>query len=259
MLEIEKAFQSTSSILFGKSLSGIAQYEGWLSRKVKNAHVIRKPSKVSGKDVWVVDIEFFTRMGGNIAKLEEIVPLAHRMLSADEVSRLTVQNAPFLLSKISTTSPEIIFGENFGTEESACFGMTQYCFRTAFCFWSKKVACSFWNRECDSVFGCSNLVTSSHCIKCHSSAALTRCFEVNDSSASSGCYYCHNMENCQDCMFCFNTKGKRYAIGNVEIGREAYVCIKQLVLASIVSELEATRALRHDIFNVGAAIKCVRP
>jgi hypothetical protein len=56
-------------------------------------------------------------------------------------------------------------------------------------------------------------------------------------------------------MFCFNTKNKRYAIGNVEVGREEYMRIKSLVMASILSELEKTHALRHDIFNVGAEKK----
>ncbi|MCX6773028.1 MAG: hypothetical protein NTV88_04640 [Candidatus Micrarchaeota archaeon] len=52
-------------------------------------------------------------------------------------------------------------------------------------------------------------------------------------------------------MFCFNTKAKRYAIGNVELGREAYLKIKKLVQAQIIAELEKTHSLKYDIYNIG--------
>jgi len=253
MREIEKAFESATLVIFGKPLSGVDNYGAWLKEKVKNAKVIKKKSKLSGQDVHVVSIDFFRLMGNNVVTLNETVEMAKRSLSEQEVEELTVENAPKLLQKICTTSPEIIFGENFDTEGAACFGMTQHCYKTAFCFWSKKVAYSFWNRECDSVFGCSNLVLSSHCLKCHSSTKLQRCFEVNDSFSCSGCHFCHNCENLQECMFCFNAKDLRYAIGNVEVGRKAYMRVKELLCSQMHKELLKEKRLRHDIFSLGGA------
>jgi len=258
MKEIEKAFESATAVLFGKPLFTVDDYGAWLKARVKNANVVKRKSRLSGKDMQVVSIDFFTFMGDNVVTLEETVEMAKRTLSGQEAETLTVAGAPRLLQKICTTSPEIIFGENFGTEGAACYGMTQYCYRTAFCFWSKKVAYSFWNRECDSIFGCSNMALSSHCLKCHSSTNLQRCFEVNDSSACSGCYFCHNCENLQDCMFCFNAKGLRYAVGNVQVGREAYMKVKALLCGQMHDELSRSKRLGHDIFNVGAARKCAR-
>jgi hypothetical protein len=52
-------------------------------------------------------------------------------------------------------------------------------------------------------------------------------------------------------MFCFNTKSKRYAIANVEIGREKYLKIKQTVLGELVSKLEKNKSLGISIFNLG--------
>ena len=250
--QIEKAFSATASILFGKPLSGIEKYEKWLKARVKEANILSIPSKVSGKPVLVVPVGFFKEMGNNVVTLDESVKLGEIALSEKELDTLSMKTAGALLSKISTTSPEVIYGENFNSEGCACYGPTQGCFATAFCWFSKRVAYSYWTRDSDSLFGCSNLVLSSFCIRCHSSTNLTRCFEVNDSSNCSGSYFCHNCEGLQDCMFCFNTKNKRYAIGNVEVGRENYMRIKQLVLASIVSELEETHALSHDIFSIGA-------
>ena len=252
LVQIEKAFAATSSILFGKPLSGIVEYGAWLSARAKQSNIKRVPSIVSGKEVFVAPIGCFDGMGGNVVTLDESLLLGGNSLSESEVDSLSMKNAGASLSKISATSPEIIYGENFNTVDCACYGPTQGCFHSTFCWFSKKVAYSFWTRDSDSVFGCSNLVLSSFCIRCHSSTNLTRCFEVNDSSNCSGSYFCHNSEGLQDCMFCFNTKNKRYAIGNVEIGKEAYARIKSLVLASIVSELEKTHALRHDIFSIGS-------
>jgi len=248
--QINKAFSTTTGVLFGKSLVGMLKYEKWLKARVNQAHIESVPSKVSGNPVLVVPVGFFKEMGSNVVTLGESVKLGGNALSEAELGALSMKNAGKLLSKISTTSPEIIYGENFDTHECACYGPTQGCFRTTFCWFSKRVAYSFWTRDSDSVFGCSNLVLSSFCVRCHSSTNLTRCFEVNDSSNCSGCYYCHNSEGLQDCMFCFNTKNKRYAIGNVEVGREEFMRIKQLVMESIAAELEKTHSLRYDIFNI---------
>lgn len=254
MSSIDTAFANTTSVLFGKPLANMESYDKWLLARI--GHKIRKAkSKFSGKDVWVVQIDFFDKFGSNVITLGESEEYGKNALSLAEVEKLSIGNAVRALAKISTASPEIIYGENIDTHECAGYGPTQHCFRASFCWFSKKAAYGFWIRDSDSVFGCSNLVLSSFCIRCHSSTNLTRCFEVNDSSASSGCYFCHNVENCQDCMFCFNTKNKRYAIGNVEVGREEFMRIKSLVTASILSELEATHSLRHDIFNIGAGKK----
>ena len=84
---------------------------------------------------------------------------------------------------------------------------------------------------------------------------LARCVEVDSSRSSSDCYFCHNVENCAECMFCFNVKAKRYAIGNVEVGKEKYMQIKKLVLAELAARLEKDKTLAISIYNIGAKIK----
>jgi hypothetical protein len=54
-------------------------------------------------------------------------------------------------------------------------------------------------------------------------------------------------------MFCFNVKSKRYAIGNVELGRDKYLEVKQKVLEEIVKKLEKNKSLEISIFNLGQA------
>lgn len=56
-------------------------------------------------------------------------------------------------------------------------------------------------------------------------------------------------------MFCFNVKSKRYAIGNVEVGKEAYLAIKAKILKQVLEELERTASLKYDIYNIGCPSK----
>jgi len=63
--------------------------------------------------------------------------------------------------------------------------------------------------------------------------------------------FCHNCEGLSDCMFCFNVKNKRYAIGNVEVGREKYLEVKKRTLAEIAAKLERKHDLELDIYNIG--------
>ena len=251
MDEIEKGFSETSAILLGKKLTGITAYEGWLFRHVKG-RVQKKKSKISSNTVYVPSVDFYNNLGSNIVTLSESLKLGETLkLSGTEVESLSLSNASKTLSKIKTTSPEIIYSENFDTLESSNYGPTQHCYKITFTWFSKFMACGFWGRTSEHAYGYANIVDSAFCIKCYSSTKLMRCFEVNDSNNCTDCYFCHNCEDLKDCMFCFNTKAKRYAIGNVELGRAEYLRVKKLVQSQIVSELEKTHGLKYDIYNIG--------
>jgi hypothetical protein len=252
MDEIEKAFQTVTSILLGKPLEGIRDYGPWLVRHV-GGRVVEKKSRLSGQPVFVSTVGFFEALGDNIVTHDEALQLGvERKLTEPEVDSLTLENASRALSKIKTTTPEIIYGKNIGTEECTCYGPTQHCFQSTFCWFGKNNAYSYWPRTSESCYGCSQVVDCKFCMDCYSSTSLSRCFEVSDSNACSDCYFGHNLENCTECMFCFNTKGKRYAIANREIGREKYMEIKKRVLAQLHSELASTKNLKYDIYTLGA-------
>lgn len=250
MEEIEKAFGETTSIVLGRKLSKMTDYEEWLLKHVKGK-VEKRKSKISGKTVFVPSVEFYGRMGGNIVTLGESLELGKRHLGEEEVEKLSLENADKMLEKIKTTTPEIIYSRNIGTEESSCYGPTQHCYKVTFTWFSKLIAYSFWARDSERLFGCSNVAAqSSFCIKCHSSTKLTRCFEVNDSNNCADCYFCHNCENVQDSMFCFNAKNLRNAIGNVQLAPDEYRKIKARMLLQIADELEGKKGLVLDIFNI---------
>ncbi len=252
MEEIEKAFSETSGLLFGRKLVGLKSYEGWLERHVKGK-IEGKKSKVSGNIVYVPSVDFYRSLGSNIVTLQESLALGGKKIDDSQLEKLTLSTAGKVLEGIKTTTPEIIYSRNIGTEESSNYGPTQFCYKIRFTWFSKFIANTFWARDSERLFGCSNVAAGSgFCIKCYSSTKLIRCFEVNDSNNCADCYFCHNCEDLRDCMFCFNTMGKRYAIGNVEVGKEEYLRVKKLIQAQIASELEKTKSLRYDIYNIGS-------
>ncbi len=56
-------------------------------------------------------------------------------------------------------------------------------------------------------------------------------------------------------IFCFNAKGKRYAVGNTEVGREEYLRIRKILLDYVVGELEGRGELGLSILSFGGKEK----
>jgi len=250
MREIEIAFAKTTKILLGRELHGIEEYGEWIVRRVRGG-VRKKKSKVSGNFVLCPSVQYYEGMGSNVVTAQEALKLGERRISFEEAEKLSLANARETLGKISTSTPEIVWGTNIGSAECSNYGPTQYCYRSTFCWFSKYAAYSFWPRECEYVFGCSYLLVCSFCVHCYNSTKLQRCFEVSDSTNCADCYFCHNCENVNESMFCFNAKNLRYAIGNREVGKDAYLRIKMMVLAQVADELEREKKCKYDVYGMG--------
>ena len=256
-MEIEQHFATTAQIIFGKPLAPLKAHGEWLLSRAPEARITEKKSAASSRTVCSPSARFFLALGNRVLTADEALKAGGKKISGKDAEALCITNAHALLAGISTTTPEIVWGKNVGTEESSCYGPTQHCFRVACCWFSKFIAYSYWSRTSENLFGCSLCTDCSFCIKCYSSTKLTRCFEVNDSNNCADCYFCHNCEDLKDCMFCFNTKGKRYAIGNRELPKEEYLKIKGMLQAQMHSELERTKKLEYDIYNIGSRARSV--
>ncbi len=249
--ELEKAFSETTSILFGKRLTNLADYQDWLFRHT------RKPlscnSAKSGKLIHVTPVRAYLSWHDAALSNEEAWELGKHSILESQIENLSISNAKEALTEISFSTPELIRGKNRSVEDSVNYFDSEDCYGGAGYYATKKSAYGFYIRECENVFGCELVYYSKFCLKCYHSINLTRCFEVSDSKSSSDCYFCHNVENVHDSLFCFNTKAKRYAIGNIEIGREAYAKIKKSVLDGIARKLEKDKRLDLDIYNGGCS------
>ena len=213
--------------------------------------VIATKSVLSNETVYSAPSLFYKHIADKVAKMDEALKLGEQQISEKDASELTLENAGKKLNNISTVSTELTFGNNSNnTECTTCFD-SHNNYRTSFLIKSRYTAYCFWPRIVEYAFGCVLLFSSNFCINCYHSSHLTRCFEMSDCSSCRDSYFCHNSEDLADCMFCFNTKGMKYAIGNVEIGKANYERVKKLVLDEIVSKLEKNKRIEWTIFNIG--------
>jgi hypothetical protein len=248
--DLEKAFASTTSVLFGAPLFGIGRYGGWLDEYAKGAPLKAK-SALSGKPLLLTNLLFHLRIKDNSIRLDEFETAGRRSIGDRELGALSLSNAAELLKEIKMISPEAIIEPNIAVEDCAFCYTSSNCYKSLAVIQSKFCAYSFWPRESEYAFGCRYLFSSMFCVRCYHSQKLTRCFEVEGSTGCSDCYFCHNCENVQESMFCFNAKGLRHAIGNRELGREKYMEIKKRVLGGIYNHLEKEKRLEPSIYNIG--------
>ena len=250
---IEEAFAKTCNIVLGKRLGGgIDDYSGWLKKDIKKNEVLR--SCASNKTILRFDYcDYFKLPGNRMLTRDEAREAGEKLKIGEEAAEsVTLANAHETIGGVAFFCPEYQDGMNLNIIECATGGDSAHCYRSSAVVYSKYAGYCFWPRSSEHSFGCSALLSSEFNIRCFNSVKLARCFEVDFSRDCSGCYFCHNVENCTDCMFCFNAKNLKYAIGNVEVGREKFMEMKKMVLGRIGKELEETRSLHWSIYNIGA-------
>jgi len=252
MAPIEEGFAKTCELLFGRRLpGGIDSYAAWLLRRVRKSE--ENPSAASGKPVRRWDYSNYFRLPKErmLTQQEALAYGEREKIGEGQAESLTLANAGGTIGKLAFFSTEYEEGTNTNVIECATITQSANCYRTSPVLYSKYCAYSFWPRSCEHTYGSNATFDCEFCIHCHHSVKLKRCFEMDSCRDCAGSYFCHNCENLQDCMFCFNVKNKRYAIGNVEVGRERFMETKRMLLAKIAGELTVKKEIAGDIYNIG--------
>ncbi|VVC04185.1 Uncharacterised protein [Candidatus Bilamarchaeum dharawalense] len=252
--ELEKEFSNTTRILLGESLSGIDDYGSWLGKHIPLPHPAK--SAVSDKIVW--NFPTLNFMGRKIStkrsiSMEEMGMVNQTKFTFDDIKSSDLKD---MMTRIVTPIAYAIGNYRWRTYTNvdkcggAGDGMFLY-YGDDLYGGIKNVAYSNYTMYSQNMFGCHNTPYSQFCIHTYNSVKVTRAFEVDGCYHSSDILFCHNSEGLTDCMFCFNVKNKRYAIGNIEVGREQYMRVKKILLQTITSQLMKTRALDFDIYSIG--------
>jgi hypothetical protein len=246
----ESAFSKVTRTVLGKELSGIDQYGKWLWRHVR---AMEPGRTVGGADIMVphyADFEFAPRerlldekeanwFGQNVS------------IGKEKAEKLDFASVPKSIGGIACLCPQWLVGQNGGLSQTPISIGSQNMHRSVIPMESKVGAYSFLQRNSDNAFGCNIIRNSSMCIKCFDSAKLNRCFEVDTSDNCADSYFLHNCENVRDSMFCFNVKNMANAIGNAQLPLEQYKQVKSALLGQMTDELQRTKKLHLDIFNIG--------
>jgi len=248
--EYEKIFQVITSVVFGRKIAGHSDYEKWLSENV--CEIAYGKSVLSGEPVYLpLSFEFYGAIKHNIVTIDEGYGIeGKKQLSEAELNQLNFQNSKSTLRKLATVAPLTVYGENSKMADCSFYYNSHSCYKSVALNKSKYSLYSFWPRQSDYMLGCYYTFSSQFCIKCYNSENLTRCFEMSDCTNCTDSLFCHNCENLSNCMFCFNVKAKKYAIANVEVGKEKYLEIRKKVLEELTSRLEKEKRLDLNIFNL---------
>jgi len=144
-------------------------------------------------------------------------------------------------------------GRNIDVEESSLYNDLSSSYRIVDCFYSKYIAYDFLCDYNEYTFGCSRTFNSKFSIHCYNSHRMNNSFEADACTNCSGVMFCHNCEHVFDSLFCSNVKNKRYAIANVEVGREKFLAAKKLLTDYVLEALAAKHSLPFDIFDFPCA------
>lgn len=251
--KIEESFAATTKLLFGKPLASIAKYADWLKQRVPPAKAV--PSAFGNGAAYVPEYGFFRKVPlKNMVRYEQQPEAAKKnigIVSGNE----TIASISGRLPLFAYFVPGFMEGTNLNVQD--CSGCID-CLDLKNCydpFTSKRSAYAHSIIDSDSIFGMFRIIGSSFSMHCYNAYYMQRCFEMDHAIKCADSYFCHNVENLSDCMFCFNTKSKRYAIGNVELGKEKYFEMKKKLVAEMVAELEKNGRLKVDIYDVLAKKK----
>lgn len=247
--KIDESFRAASSVILGKDIGPLKEYEKFLGAYMLP---VRRVKTLFGNEAWVSDIFFFKHVPAErIICAEEAEEIGKQHIDPEEMEGLNLKNILGKISPFAFFCADFREGTNINNIRVHNENNASDNYNISSAWYVKNSACNTMSLSSEFIFGSYRIIHSKFCIRCHNSVKLTRCFEVSDSNNCSDCYFCHNCENLTDCMFCFNTKSKRYAIGNVEVGRESYMKIKKLALDEITRKLEKDKYLKYDIYNIG--------
>ena len=253
---IEKAFSSTFKVLFKKETSGIDQYERWLSKYAEGVKEVISPF---GQSAYVDTIYEFGKIVNIVPEKSIINESEAFQLEKVSLSENEIQSWSMLkrnVEKIGFASWEF-YGGTFGNVIKCPVAINaSNAYKCGGAINAEYIGMSrAAGPNVKYIFGSDRVYDSQFCISCYYSAGLTRCFEVDSSTNCSDTYFAHNCEGLHEAMFCWNAKGKRYAIGNLQLPPEQYRKIKDMLVEQMADEIIKTKQLRYDIFNIGCGKK----
>ncbi|MFH2105951.1 MAG: hypothetical protein ABII22_01715 [Candidatus Micrarchaeota archaeon] len=253
--ELEDEFTKTCKLLLGTELTGLDEYGPWLGKRVPLPYPVK--STISGKEVWVAPPSNFAGMKfSNVISYDEMEYANKSPFGYEDIKNSGMKEVfQNVMKPVSHFTGNFRYKnyENVDKCSGAGAGRNLYYGEDLFID-IKNAAYSNYAMFSTNIFGCHNVPYSQFCIHCYNSVNLTRAFECDGCYHSSDILFCHNSEALSNCMFCFNTKNKRYAIANVEVGREEYLRVKKILLDYIGKELKEKKYLETDIYSIAKQV-----
>ncbi|MFA6327858.1 MAG: hypothetical protein WCY41_00235 [Candidatus Micrarchaeia archaeon] len=247
---VEKGFASTYKLIFKvEPRRSIERYAPWLERGTISA--VKTTSIFGSETCYPQNMPLFSNLPKKRTVSEtESMALASVHMEENDVE--TLGSVLGALGKIAYFTAEMYEGECHNINGTPLVLDAHDTYRGYESTCSMNTACTSLSLHSKYVYGCGRILESEFCMKCYNCQHLTRCFEMDTCQKCADSYFCHNCEGLSDCMFCFNMKGARNCIGNTQLTREEYMKARDALLKGMADELDATRALKMSIYNIGA-------
>ena len=250
MKEIDDAFASTSKLILGKELRPIKEYEKFLTRRIEKVATIKSPfgNEVSyGRYFWAANAP-----KERMVTSAEGAELGNLHISQEDLEGLGLKKMIGFLPKIAYYSVQFEEGQNANMVETLHRYHSADAYQVSDATFSKKCAYCTHVQNCDNVFGSGVLmVGSTYSIRCYDCVNVTMCMEMDSCKNCHRSMFCHNCEGLSDCLFCFNAKSLKYAVGNVEVGRDDYEKIRGMLVSEILRKIDKDGDIGFDICSIG--------
>ncbi len=231
---IEKAWDSTCRIIFGRNIGPVGKYAKWLSSSMPAAS--GRKSLVSGRKV-AIAMDAYGR-DARFASAGE--------LPINKPFALGINQVKDLDSIIEAISCQCAYsgnrhlGNSSNVEDSDIVIDCQDVRNSSNVEESRCVESSFMIRKGSrNIFGCGMLGAGEFLVRVFDSFGQKRSFESSIVGMASDCYFCHNVLNSHDMLFCFGQRNKAYCIANTQLPRDKYMAIKSKILSEVADRLES--------------------
>ncbi len=247
---LNRAWNSTTKVLFGKELGEMEEYRDWLLAHVspprKEVSALSKKPVFLGAKEYCKDARFlgFNEIDFN----RRINPLP---LSINEIKDM--DSIVSALSERFQYTGNVVLGNSNYVEESANIIDSSYIYNSTEIIDGKYLAYVSISPQGEYSFGGNGVGTSKYCIHIYETFDCARCFELWNSRSCSDAYYVFNCDGCTEIFFCFNQYGKKHAIGNLSLQKEKYLQLKSKLIEEIREELLSKRRVKSIIDMVNDA------
>lgn len=246
---LDEAWKTACRVMLGKDIGPLRKYEKFLSERV---NPVTKVKTAFGNETHTSDIFFYKHIPKErTVCAEEAEEIAKQHLTFEDGEEVNLKSVLGKISPFALFRVDFHEGSNANNIETHIAYTATNTYKVCDGTYAKNCAYDTMALNSEYVFGSYRTLYSKFCIKCHAGLELSNCFDTDCCTYTRDSYFSHNCESVDNSMFCFNTKSKRYAVGNVEIGKENYMKVKKIVLDEITAKLEKDGTLPFDIFTLG--------
>ncbi len=232
--ELNKAWKTTCRILFKEEIGELKEYEEWLNEYVKAS----KEKEVNGKKIYVFPDDY---EGNRFIDFKSIDwNKRFEPLNINEIK--DIDSIVEALKERFVYAGNIVLGKSEFVEKSTSVFSSFYVYKSVIVEESKYIYNSALAKESSYVFSCEASPKSEFCINSTVSTSK-RIFEGLYCFNSSDVYYSVKVDETIEAFFSFGVKGASYIIGNLSIGKEKYLKIKESLLEQIREDLKRDKRI----------------